>query len=334
MHTFSQRRRSALILAGQGMAWAAAASPLKALAQSDHYPSRPVRVVAPFAPGQGTDILARMAAQVLTDALEKSFFVDNKPGAGGGIGANVVKMAAPDGYTLLVAGGGPLAINAALYPNLPYDPVKDFKGIGTIAAVPNVLVVNPSFAARTLQELVEYVRQRPGQLSYASSGTGTPGHLIMAMFCATASLDMVHVPYQSTGAAITGLLAGDTSMMFDTAAGLAGQIKGGKLRALATSSAQRSLGMPDVPTVEESGYPDFHAQGWSALVAPAGTPAPIVDRLYKAMNAGLAMPAMRDRIIALGDDPLSMNPAQTDEYIRSEVAYWARAVKTSGAKVT
>jgi tripartite-type tricarboxylate transporter receptor subunit TctC len=300
------------------------------LAQTN-YPSRAVRIVAPFPPGQGTDVIARLIAQQLSTAMGQSFYVENKPGAGGVIGARFVKDAAPDGYTLLVAGGGPLAINASLYAKQPYDPVKDFQAIGMIAAVPNILVVRPDFPVIGVRELVAYIHQRPGQLAYASSGIGVPGHLITELLRADAKLQITHVPYQGAGAAITGLIGGETVMMIDTIGALLPQVKAGRLKALATAGANRALALPNVPTLKESGY-GVAAQGWSAIVAPAGASPEITRRLYEETRKIMASAEMRQRLLDSGNEPMPMTQEETAAYIKSEVANWAKAVKLSGAR--
>lgn len=297
------------------------------------YPNRPVRIVTPFQAGQGTDLVARQMAQQLSAATGQSFFVDNKPGAGGGLGTRLVKDAPADGYTLLIAGGGPLAINASLYAKLPYDPIKDFRPIQMIAAVPNILVVRSDFPATNLKEVLEYVRARQGKLNYASGGTGVPAHLIMEMLRSAAKLEMAHVPYQGAGPAMTGLLAGETAMMFETVAAAMPLIQAGKLKVIATAGPRRTILLPDIPTIAEGGVPGVAAQGWSALVAPAGTPADVVARLSTESSKVLARPDVKKKLIDMGVEPLSMTQEETAAYMKSEVENWAKAVKSSGARV-
>lgn len=296
------------------------------------YPTHPVRVVAPFPAGQGTDLVARLIAQHLGTGLGQNFFVDNKPGAAGIVGAQFVKNAAPDGYTLLVAGGGPLAINASLYSRLPYDPLKDFEPVAMVAAVPNILVVRADFPANTVQELVAYIRARPGQLNYGSSGAGVPGHLITEMFKAAAGLQVNHIPYSGAGPAMTALITGDIAMLFETAASAMPQVKAGKLKVIANAAGKRSAALPDVPTIAESGYPTFAAQGWSAIVAPAGTPPDIVRRINAEVSTILKRPEVRERLIAMSTDPVEMSVEETGAYMKGQVALWAQAVKLSGAR--
>jgi tripartite-type tricarboxylate transporter receptor subunit TctC len=289
-------------------------------------------VVAPFPPGQGTELIARQLSQELSTVFGQNFYVDNKPGAAGIIGTQIVQSAAPDGYTLLVAGSGPLAINASLYRKLPYDPLKDFRPIRMIGAVPNVLVVRADLPVTSLQDVVAYVKANAGKLNYASSGSGVPGHLIMEMLKARAGLDIVHVPYKGAGASLTALMGGEVAMMFETAAAAIPHVQGGRIKIIATAGARRALALPNVPTIAESGFPDFAAQGWSALVAPAATPAEVIDRLSKETGAIMAKDEFKQRLIKLGVDPLNLGPEEASEYMKSEVANWAKAVKLSGAQ--
>jgi tripartite-type tricarboxylate transporter receptor subunit TctC len=314
---------AATVLLGAAPAWAPA---------QPAYPSRPVRIVAPFPPGQGTELIARQMAAYLSVALGQSFFVDNKPGAAGIIGTQFVKNAAPDGYTLLVAGGGPLAINAAFYRKLPYDPLKDFQPVAMIAAVPNVLVVRADFPGNSLKDVVAYIRKSEGKLNFASTGNGTPSHLVMELFKSAADLQMTHIPYQGSGSAITALLAGDVAMMIDTAAAVIPQVKSGRLKVIATAGARRALALPEVPTIAEQGYPGFAAQGWSALVAPANTPPEVVRRLNTETMAILKKPEVRAQLIALGTDPMEFGLDETVAYMKSEVANWAKAVQLAGVR--
>lgn len=312
-----------LLAAGAGLAGA----------QTD-YPTKPVRVIAPFPPGQGTELIARAVAAQLSVQMGQNFFVENRPGAAGIIGTEAVKNAAPDGYTLLVAGGGPFAINPAIYPKIPYNTLRDFQPIGVIAAVPNVLVVANDFPAATVKELIAHARQQGDKLNYASSGIGVPNHLIMEMLKAAAGLKITHVPYKGAAASIAALISGEVGLMFETPGAVVPHIKAGRLRAIAVSSAQRSVALPDLPTVAESGgLPGFGAQGWSALAAPAGTPKAIVQKLHTELAAALALPEMKKRLLSLGVDPVEFSFEQTVAYFRSEVENWAKAVKAAGVKV-
>jgi len=304
-----------------------------ATAQTD-YPNRPVRIVAPFPPGQGTELIARAIGAQLTQSMGQTFFIDNKPGAAGIVGTEFVKSSAPDGYTLLVAGSGPLAINPSMYSKLPYDTMRDFQPIGMIAAVPNVLVVSKDFPASNLKEVITYAREQQDKLNYGSSGVGVPNHLIMEMLKSATGLKTTHVPYKGAAASMTALMAGEIGMMFETAAAVVPYMKTGRVKVIAVSSAQRSLALPEVPTVAEAGdIVGFGAQGWSALVAPAGTPSPIMQKLHIELKAALARPEMRKRLLDLGVDPVDYTLDQTVAYFRSELENWAKAVKTSGARV-
>lgn len=324
MHRLRVVRAAALLLALFSSGWAAG--------QTD-YPNRPVRVVAPFPPGQGTELIARAISAQLSQATGQNFYVDNKPGAAGIIGTEIVKNAPADGYTLLVAGSGPFAINPSMYAKLPYDTLRDFQPIGMIAAVPNVLVVSKDFPANNLQEVIAYARQQQDRLNYGSSGIGVPNHLIMELLKSATGLKTTHVPYKGAAASITALLSGEIGMMFETAAAVVPHLKGGRIKVIAVSSAQRSLALPDVPTVAEAGgLPGFGAQGWSALVAPAGTPAPVVQKLHAELKAALALPEIRKRLLDIGVDPVDYSFEQTAAYFRSELENWAKAVKVSGAR--
>jgi tripartite-type tricarboxylate transporter receptor subunit TctC len=302
-------------------------------AAAQDYPARPVRIVAPFPPGQSTELVARTIGLQFTQAMGQSFFIDNKPGASGIIGTEFVKNSAADGYTLLVAGSGPLAINMAMYAKLPYDSLRDFQPIGMIAAVPNVLLVAKDFPASNLREVLAYVRQNPGKVNYASSGVGVPNHLIMELLKSATGVQITHVPYKGASASITGLMGGEVSLMFEAAGAVVPHVKGGRVKVIATSGPQRSQALPDVPTVAESGVPGFGAQGWSALLAPANTPRPVVQKLNAELTAALAKPDVKKRLLDLGVDPVEMTLEQTVAYMKSEVENWAKAVKLSGARV-
>ena len=302
------------------------------LAQTD-YPNRPVRVIAPFPPGQGTELIARAVAAQLTVQMGQNFFVENRPGAAGIIGTEAVKNAAPDGYTLLVAGGGPFAINMAMYAKLPYDTLRDFQPIGMIAAVPNVLVVSNDFPATSVKELLAHAAKQGEKLNYASSGVGVPNHLIMEMLKSAAGLRMTHVPYKGAAASIAALISGEIGLMFETPGAIVPHIRSGRVRALAVSSVQRSVALPDLPTIAEAGGPKgFGAQGWSALAAPAATPTAVEQKLYSELKTALARPDMKKRLLDIGVDPLDFTFEQTAAYFRSEVENWAKAVKSAGIK--
>ena len=297
------------------------------------YPSKPVRMVVGFPPGQATDIVARAVAQKLTESLGQSVYVDNRPGAAGIIGTEVAIKAGGDGYTLLMSSSGPLAVNPGLYSKLPYDPVKDLAPITVIATVPLFLVAHPSLAANNVQELIALAKQRPGQINYASGGSGVTNHLVMEMFKSAAGIDLVHVPYKGGPPALTDLMAGQVSVMFETGPGALPHVRSGKLKALAAGSLKRSAAMPELATVAEQGIPGFDGVAWIAFAAPAGTPKPIVDRLHAETVKILALPEIRERLVSLGTEPVGNTPEEFSAYLRSEIAKWGKVVKESGAKV-
>ena len=302
------------------------------LAQSA-YPNRPVRIIVPYPAGQTTDIMARILAQQFTESLGQSFFVDNKAGAGAIIGTEMAKNAVPDGYTLLMAASGPLAINPSLYSKLPYDTLKDFEPIGMMVAVPQFLVINKEIPANNLKELIAYVKQNPGKLNFGSGGIGLTNHLTMELFKTSAGLQMTHVPYKGAAAALIALINGEISMMFESGPAVLPHIKSGKLKVLAVGSPRRSQPLTDVPTVAEAGLPGFSALAWAAFLAPAGTPKPIVQKMNAELNAALSKLATKERLIGMGAEALEYTPEQTAAYFKSELEKWAIAVKASGARV-
>lgn len=324
---FSRRQ----LLAAAGLA------PFAALAQGQ-YPAKPVRIVVPFPAGGTTDILARAVAQELTKSLGQSFVVENKAGAGGNIGADLVAKAAPDGYTLVMGTVGTHAINKSLYARMPYDPQKDFAPVTLVAGVPNVMVVNAEkAAARNIQnvnDFIKYAKARPGQLNMGSSGNGTSIHLAGELFKSMAGVYMTHFPFGGSSPALLSLMAGDMDVMFDNLPSSMPHIKAGKLKPLAVTSAQRSAALPDVPTVEQAaGLKGFEASSWFGLLAPAGTPPEIVNRIQQEVAKGLATPAMKERLAAQGAIPSGNTPAEFAQLIDAEIRKWAPVVKASGAKV-
>ncbi len=297
------------------------------------YPNRPVKILVPFPAGQATDLVARALGQKLSESLGQPFVVENKAGAGGIIGTELVAKSAPDGYTLLIGSSGPLAVNPGLYSKLPYDSIKDFAPITLAVTVPLFLVAHPSFPANSVKELVSYAKSKPGRVDYASGGNGVTNHLAMELFKSTAGLFMVHVPYKGGPPALTDLIAGQVSVMFETGPGALPHVKTGRLKALAVGSVTRSSAMPNLPTVAESGYPGFDAVAWIGLVAPAGTLQPIINKLNAEVVKALKMPDIRERFLALGADPVGNSPEEFGSYIKSEIAKWGKVVKSSGAKV-
>ena len=296
------------------------------------YPNRPVRVIVPFPAGQTTDVVARMLAQQFTESLGQSFYVDNKAGAGAIIGTEQAKNAAPDGYTLLMASSGPLAINPSLYANLHYDTLKDFQPIGMVVVVAQFLVVNKDFPANNLKELIAYVKQNPGKVTFGSGGIGLTNHLTMELLKAATGMQITHVPYKGASAALTGMLTGEINMMFESGPAVIPYVRAGKLKVIAVGSQHRSPILPAVPTVAEAGVPGFSAQSWAAFLAPAGTPRPIIQKLNAELNAALSKPARKEQLLGMGAEPLEYTPEQTAAYIKTELENWAVAVKASGAR--
>ena len=297
------------------------------------YPIRPVRVIVPFPAGQATDVVARMLAQQFTESLGQSFFVENKAGAAAIIGTEQVKNAAPDGYTLLMASSGPLAINPSLYSKLPYDTLKDFQPIGMMVAVPQFLVVNKDFPASNLKELMAYVKQNPGKVNFGSGGSGLTNHLTMELLKIATGMQITHVPYKGAPAAVTALIGGEISMMFESGPAVIAHLSSGKLKVIAVGSPRRSLTLTEVPTVAEAGVPGFSALAWAAFLAPAGTPRPIIQKMNAELNAALSKPAIKERLLGMGAETLEYTPEQTAAYLKSELENWAVAVKASGARV-
>ena len=317
----------------------AATLPLHAGAQSA-WPSKPVRIVVPFSAGGTTDILARSLAPELQKVFGQPFVVDNKPGAGGNTGAAEVAKAAPDGHTLLMGTVGTHAINPSLYPKMPYDHVKDFVPVTLVAGVPNVLVMNPANAQKygvdSVPALVRAARANPGKMNMASSGNGTSIHLAGELFKSMTGSYMVHFPYRGSGPALIDLLGGSMDLMFDNLPSSLPHIKAGKLKALAVTSASRSTALPDVPTVAEVGgatLKGYEASSWFGLLAPAGTPAEVVNRLQQETAKALGSAALKERLQAQGAIPGGNTPAEFSALIAAETTKWAKVVKASGAKV-
>lgn len=297
------------------------------------YPNRTIRLVVPFPAGGTTDILARAASQKLTESLGQPVVVDNRPGAGGNIGADMVAKSAPDGYTLLMGTVGTHAINASLYSKMPYDHVKDFTPIVLVAGVPNVLVVNPSVPVNSVGDLIKLAQAKPGAINFASSGSGTSIHLSGELFKTMAHVDMTHVPYKGSAPALTDLIGGQVQVMFDNLPSSLAQIKAGKLRAVAVTSLKRAPALPDVPTISESGLPGFEASSWFGVLGPAGTPPSVVTRINSEINNWLQSPEARAQLLAQGAEAAGGTPESFASHIRAETEKWAKVVKASGAKV-
>ena len=291
------------------------------------WPNKPVRLVVPFTPGGSSDILGRAIGQKLTESLGQSVVVDNVPGAGGSLGAERVAKSAADGYTLLMGHIGNLAVAPAMYPKLPYDPVKSFVPVAWIANVPNILVVHPSVPAKTLKELLAYAKANPGKLNYASGGNGSAAQLATEYLKMRTQTFMVHVPYRGTAPAVNDLIAGQTDLLFSGAPAVLPFIKSGQLRALAVSSQKRLDSLPEVPTVAENGYAGFEADQWYGVVAPAGTPADIVRKLNTHINQALASPELKARLQSEGAIAVPTTPEAYGALIQREITRWLPVVK-------
>ena len=298
---------------------------------AQEFPTRPVRVIVPFSPGGAVDGPMRVIAQELGKRWGQQVVVENKPGAGATIGSEIVAKAAPDGYTLLLA-SQTNAISATLYTKLPFDPVEDFVPITLIGREPGVLVVNPAFPPKTFQEFVAYVKARPGQVDYASSGNGSGQHLFMALLASMTGMKLTHVPYKGSGQATTDLLGGQIMVSIPGTAGMVGHIKAGKLRPLAVTGATRSPQLPDVPTVMESGVPGYEAYVWMGLLAPKGTPAAIVEKIQRDVVAVLQTNEVRGYMATAGIEVVGSTPAEFGKFFRAEREQWAKVVRETGAK--
>jgi len=303
------------------------------LAAEQAYPSKPIRLVVPFPAGGSLDVVARAIGQKLTEAWGQPVVIDNRPGAGGNIGADLVAKSAPDGYTILEGALSTHAVNVSLYGKMPYDPIKDFAPITLVAVTPNVLVLNASFPVNSVPELLAYARANPGKLSFGSGSNGSAGHLAGELFKTEAGVDMVHIPYKGGAPALQALLAGDTQLMFDNLANSAAQLKAGKLKALAVTTAKRSSLMPELPTLSETGLPGFDIYTWWGFMAPAGTPKEIVAKWNAEVTRILNSPEMKAFFAQQGAEPASDSPEQFAALIRSEISKYAKIVKQSGAKV-
>jgi tripartite-type tricarboxylate transporter receptor subunit TctC len=305
------------------------ALPLTAFSQ---YPQRAIKLIVPFPPAGATDIVGRIVAQKLSERLGQAVVVENRPGAGGSIGSDLVAKSPPDGYTLLMATSSTHSIGPALQ-KLPYDPIKDFAQITQVATVPDVLVVSPKLPVANVKELIAYARERPGKLNFASSGIGTVVHLNGELFKMLTGLDIVHVPYKGTALSIPDLASGNVSILFDSLASAMPNIKAGTVKALAINAARRSPLLPDVPTLAEAGLPAFDRHTWFGMFAPAGTPAEIVRRIQTEVVAALKAPDLRERFDAVGAEPVGSTTEQFVERIRSDGVRWAEVIKAGNVKV-
>lgn len=310
-----------------------------ASATAETYPSKPIKIVVPFAPGGTTDLLARAVGAELQKSMGQSVIIDNRPGAGGNIGADVVAKSPPDGYTLLMGTVGTHAINQSLYPKMPFDPIKDFAPVSLVASVPNVMVVNKEFAEKNqitdVKSFIAYSKAHPGKLNMASSGNGTSIHLAGELFKTTTKTYMVHVPYRGSSPALTDLMAGQADVMFDNLPSALPFIKSGRLLPLAVTSSKPSAALPGVKTLASYGgeLAGFEASSWFGILAPAGTPKEIVNKLQQEISHSLSTPAVKEKMISQGADPVGNTPEQFAAHIQAETKKWTKVVKESGAKV-
>jgi len=318
-----------LLAAGAGCAFVIVSGALPA----QGYPAKPIRVVVPYAPGGATDLTARLVGQKMQEAMKQNVLVDNRPGAGGVIGTDIVAKAAPDGYTVLIAVPAEIAILPHLQ-KMPYNVARDLAPVSLAAVTPLILVVHPSLPVRSVKDLIAFAKARPGQLSYASAGTGGVQHLSGELLKVTMKLDMAHVPYKGAGPVMPDLIGGHVPMFFSGMPPAMPHVKAGKLRALAVTTTRRSPAAPDVPTMAEAGVPGFDISNWFAYFVPSGTPAEVISRLNSEVNRGLKQPDVREKLANVGAETVGTSPEELAKFVRSETEKFARLVKLSGAKGT
>ena len=323
------RRLARRLLGATALAVAVVAPP----AAASDYPDRPVRLVVPFPAGGGADVLARTIMPRVAQILGKAIVIDNRPGAGGNVGAEVVARAAPDGYTLLYGTNGTHAINRSLYGSLPFDPVRDFSPVSRMTLIAALMVVNPDLPVTSVGELIQYAKAHPGRINFASAGNGTTSHLAGELFRSMTGIDIVHVPYRGGALAAADVVGGQVQMMIDVMPNVAPLAKGGKLRGLAVTTARRFPSAPEYPTIAESGVPGFEVSAWDGILAPAGTPPAVVDKLNAAIRQALEDPQVREALLARGAQPVAGTPDEFARHIATETEKWARVVKQSGAKI-
>lgn len=320
------------IIVSSGWLAPAAAQPATAPASGPAYPSRPIRIISPFAPGGGNDVLCRTVAQKLAENLKQQVLVENRPGANGIIGTEAAARSAPDGYTIILIPSGH-AVNATLYRKLPYDSIKDFTPITLVGSSPLVLAVHPSVPAKNVKELAALAKARPGQFTYGSAGVGSSGHLAGALFETMTGTKLVHIPYKGMGLVVSDLIGGQVTLTFGTSLSVVPQVRSGKLRALATTGAQRSPALPDLPTVAESGIPGYEASLWYAFVGPARLPPEIVRRLNSEIVAVLGLPDVRERLASQGVDVRSSTPEELGRLLASDLERWAKVIQRVGVRL-
>jgi len=324
-----KRRRFALATAA---AAALSLAPLAAQAQAA-FPAKPITIIVPFSAGGTTDILARVVGQYMARDLGQTVVVDNRAGAGGNIGGQAAARAPADGYTLFIGTVGTHAINQSLYKKMPFDPIKDFAPLSRVAMVPNLLVANPSQPFKSVKEMIAYAKANPGKVNFGSAGNGSSIHLSGELFKQMTGVDMQHVPYKGSAPAVSDLIGGQISVMFDNMPSAIPHVKAGKLRALAVTTAKRSPALPDVPTIAEAGVPGYEATSWFGLLAPAGTPAPVVAKLNASILKALADPEVKKKLAEQGAEPHGEKPEQFAAFIESETLKWGKVVKESGASL-
>ena len=321
---------SAFAVSSASLAFIALSAPQ---AHAQAYPSKTIRFVVPYPAGGPLDTVARLLGAKVGESVGQPVVVENKPGAGGNIGADIVAKSPADGYTILMGAVATHAINPSLYKSIPYDPIRDFAPVTQVASTPNVLVVNPGVPAKDVKELIAYAKANPGKLSFGSGSIGSAGHLAGELFKATAGVDMVHVPYKGAAPAMQDLIGGRIQLMFDNLASSLGQVKAGKVRALAVTTAKRSPLAPDLPTIAETGVPGFDISTWFGIFAPAGTPKPALDRLHAEFAKALAAADVRDRMTSMGAEPVGNTPDEFAAFVRSEGEKYSKVIRASGAKV-
>jgi tripartite-type tricarboxylate transporter receptor subunit TctC len=326
----TKTRRTVIMLAAVATVLPSVAS--TAWAQSN-YPAKPIRLVVPFPPGGGTDILARVIGQKLSESLGQPVVIENKPGAGGNIGVDTVAKSPPDGYSIVIGQTSNLAVNPTLYPKLPYNPVKDLAPISLVASAPLVMVVAANSPFKSLDDVITAAKAKPGDITFASPGSGTVAHLSGELLQRAANIKFQHIPYKGASQALTDLMGGQVQLYMSSVPTALSQIKGGRLRALVVTSTKRLPDLPDVPTVAESGFKDFESSTWFGLLARAGTPQPIISRLNSEVNRVLQTAEVREKIASEGAEVLSGTPEQFADLLKQEIEKWGRVVKESGAKV-
>jgi tripartite-type tricarboxylate transporter receptor subunit TctC len=312
---------------------ALAACPVAAQTDAAAYPQRPVRLIDPYAPGGGSGLIARLLSDKLSPVWGKQIVVDNRPGAAAAVGTEMAARAAPDGHTLLMGTSGSIAINPGMYPNLPYDPLRDLIAITQTSAQVNVLVLHPSVNASSVKELIALAASHPGKLNFSSAAAGSTGHLAGELFQSLAKIRMTHVPYRGSSPAAIAVIAGEVQLMFGNALAVLPHVNSGKLKAIAVSSRERSKALPNLPTIAEAGVPGYEAMGWNGVFAPAATPRAIVAKLNTDIVNVLRMPDVRERLESMGSNPVGGTPEQFGAYVRQEIARWGKVIRDNNIRI-